>query len=519
MGRQQQNIIERKGFLGDSQHRGFRGRAFVKGRYYRFGPGTGKLRGFRPPPVPRRISPCPTFRYHAAMATTRPLTPEREIFTVSQLNRAARSVLEGSFPLLWVEGEISNLARPTSGHWYLSLKDAQAQVRCAMFRNRNQLVRFRPEDGMQVLVRGRLSLYEARGDYQLIIEHMEEAGDGALRRAFEALKQRLAAEGLFAEEHKRPLPSLPRCIGLITSPTGAAIRDMLSVLARRFPAIPILLYPVAVQGEGAPAEIAAALHKASRRRDCDVLILARGGGSLEDLWAFNEEVVARAIHDCEIPVVSGVGHEVDVTIADFVADRRAATPSAAAELVTPDRVEWEARLDGLGQRMRQRIGLHLSRGGQHLQWLVKRLEQQHPGQRLRQRAQRLDELEQRLHRALGLGLSAATGRLAALRVRLEAQAPHARLDQLRGRCRELDRRLQTAMALRLERGRHRLGSATRALDTVSPLATLDRGYAIALTVPEGQVVRDAATLSPGDQLETRLHKGRLLSTVDRLWTD
>ena len=251
----------------------------------------------------------------------------RDIYTISRLNREVKSVLEGSFPLLWVEGEISNFAQPASGHWYFSLKDEAAQVRCAMFRGRNRQVGFCPENGMQVLIRARIGLYEARGEFQIIAEHMEEAGDGALRRAFEALKQRLAAEGLFDSAHKRAIPERPRCVGVITSPTGAAVHDILTTLRRRFPALPVVIYPVPVQGEGVAAQIADMLALAGRRADCDVLILARGGGSLEDLWAFNEEVVARAIHACPLPVVSGIGHEVDVTIADFVADQRAAAPS------------------------------------------------------------------------------------------------------------------------------------------------------------------------------------------------
>jgi len=269
-----------------------------------------------------------------------PSSDDRDIYSVGRLNAEARGLLEGAFPLIWVQGELSNVSRPSSGHLYFTLKDANAQVRCAMFRGNNRFLKFRPADGAQVVVRASLSLYEARGDYQLIVQSMEEAGDGALQRAFEALKQKLAAEGLFEAAHKRALPTLPKRIGVITSPTGAAIRDILSVLKRRFPAIPVLIYPVAVQGQAAGAEIAAMIRRADMRRDCDVLIIARGGGSLEDLWAFNEEIVARAIFDCSIPTVSGVGHEVDFTIADFVADQRAPTPSVAAEMVSPDQHDW-----------------------------------------------------------------------------------------------------------------------------------------------------------------------------------
>jgi exodeoxyribonuclease VII large subunit len=277
--------------------------------------------------------------------------PERDIYSVSRLVRETRAVLEGSFPLLWISGEISNLAQPASGHIYFSLKDEIAQVRCAMFRMRRQQLRFQPANGQQVLVRARVSLYEARGELQLIVEHMEPAGEGALRLAFEQLKQKLGAEGLFDSDKKKPLPELPRQLGIITSPSGAAIRDLLSVLRRRFPALPVVLYPVQVQGTEAPRQIVRMLQLANRREECDVLILSRGGGSLEDLQPFNEEAVARAIHASRIPVVSGVGHEIDFTIADFVADHRAPTPSAAAELVAPDRLAWRRQLQQLGQRL------------------------------------------------------------------------------------------------------------------------------------------------------------------------
>ncbi len=265
--------------------------------------------------------------------------PPREILSITQLNATARSLLERGLGSVWLEGEISNLARPASGHWYFSLKDEAAQVRCAMFRNRSLLVRFPVKDGARVLARGRVSLYEARGEFQVVIEHLEEAGEGALRRRFEELKRRLLAEGLFDAGRKQPLPTLPRRIGIITSPTGAALRDILHILQRRFPAVPALIYPVSVQGEAAPREIVQALQLADARRDCDVLIVARGGGSLEDLMAFNDEAVARAIAACTIPVISGVGHETDSTIADFVADERAPTPSGAAERAVPDSAE------------------------------------------------------------------------------------------------------------------------------------------------------------------------------------
>ena len=271
----------------------------------------------------------------------------RDIYSVSRLNREVRVLLERGFASLWLEAEISNLAKPSSGHWYFSLKDAAAQVRCCMFRQRNMLCVFAPRAGQKVLVRARIGLYEPRGEYQLVIDHMEDSGQGALKRQFEELSAKLAAEGLFAPERKRALPSVPRRIGVITSPTGAAIRDILHVLARRFAAIPVLIYPVAVQGAAAAAEITAAVRLAGRRAECDVLILARGGGSLEDLWAFNDEALARAIVASPIPIVSGIGHEIDFTIADFAADVRAPTPSAAAEIAVPDGEEWLASFSRL----------------------------------------------------------------------------------------------------------------------------------------------------------------------------
>src|SRR5271167_2003565 len=298
--------------------------------------------------------------------------PDRDVYSVSRLNREVRVLLERGFASLWLEAEISNFSRPSSGHWYFSLKDAAAQVRCAMFRQRNMLCSFTARDGQKVLVRARIGLYEPRGEYQLIVDHMEDAGLGALKRLFEELSAKLKQEGLFDAERKRPLPSLPRRIGIITSPTGAAVRDILHVLARRFPAAAVLIYPVAVQGAQAAPEIIAALKLAGRRAECDVLILARGGGSLEDLWAFNDEALARAIAASPIPVVSGIGHEVDVTIADFAADVRAPTPSAAAEIVVPDADEWLASLSRLGQRLQRALRHGMDAQRERLRWIIGR---------------------------------------------------------------------------------------------------------------------------------------------------
>jgi exodeoxyribonuclease VII large subunit len=384
-----------------------------------------------------------------------------------------------------------------------------------MFRGNNRFLKFRPEDGAQVVVRANLSLYEARGDYQLIVQSMEEAGDGALQRAFEALKQKLAAEGLFDAAHKQDLPALPKRIGVITSPTGAAIRDILSVLERRFPAIPVLIYPVPVQGQSASAEIAAMIRRADRRRDCDVLILARGGGSLEDLWAFNEEIVARAIYDCGLPIVSGVGHEVDFTIADFVADRRAPTPSVAAEMVSPDQGEWLNQLRALDAELYKRLTRRMERLGERLSWLDKRLQQQHPGQRLRQRAQRLDELEQRLQRATSSALQRRAARLATLHAQLQRHHPGPRLQHLRDLHSALARRLHGAVHAQLRQLQQHLAALARALDTVSPLATLQRGYAI-VTTPDGHVLQTTLHVQRGDRVEARLAHGRLHCTVDSI---
>jgi len=440
--------------------------------------------------------------------------PQREIYTVSRLNREARAVLEGNFPLLWVEGEISNLARPRSGHLYFSLKDEFAQVRCAMFRMRATNLGFSPRDGMQVMARVRVGLYEPRGDFQLVVDHMEEAGDGALRRAFEALKQRLGEEGLFEKSRKRPLPALPRCIGVVTSPSGAAIRDILTVLKRRFPAIPVVIYPVAVQGEGAAGEIAEAIRLAGRRDECDVLIVGRGGGSLEDLWAFNEEVVARAIHDSPITVVSAVGHEVDFTIADFVADVRAATPSAAAELLSPDREAWLSHLQRVETRLSQVLWQQLQQRKQQLLWLGKRLK--HPGRRLQDNAQRLDELELRLAQAARSLLRHKQARLETLQARLASNNPEERLLRLAQTQQSLTRRLQQAIHLRLEKMQQRLAYQAHALETVSPLATLSRGYAIVTTTGTEKILHRSDEVQPGDTIHARLYRGRLLCRVEEV---
>ena len=441
-----------------------------------------------------------------------PAAPAREIFTISQLNAQARMLLERGLGSIWLEGEISNLARPASGHWYFSLKDESAQVRCAMFRNRSMLVRFPVKDGARVLARGRVSLYEARGEFQVVIDHLEEAGEGALRHRFEELKRKLLAEGLFESARKKPLPTLPRRIGVITSPTGAALRDILHVLQRRFPAVPVLVYPVAVQGEAAPREIVQALQLAAARRECDVLILARGGGSLEDLMAFNEESVAHAIYACGIPIISGVGHETDVTIADFVADERAPTPSGAAERSVPDSAEYLRTLGAFERNLVQSLRRKLSSLRQTLQHWERSLSRLSPRARLQQHAQRLDEFEQRLQRAIGARLERARVRLTNAEALLGRSSPVRRLAPLKQCLDVAQRRLPAAIQRRLQVARERFERSMRTLNAVSPLATLERGYAI-VTDAGLHVVTDAAVLAPGAQIEARVARGSVRATV------
>lgn len=452
---------------------------------------------------------------------TPPSTPQADaaVYSVSRLAEEVRLLLDSAFPLLWVEGEISNLARPRSGHIYFTLKDERAQVRCALFRNRAARLRSTPENGERVRVRARISLYVPRGDFQLIVEHVEPAGHGALQRAFEALKARLDAEGLFAAERKRPLPALPRRIGVVTSPTGAALRDVLTVLRRRFPALPVLVYPVPVQGEGAAEAIAAAIRRAGERAEVDALLVTRGGGSLEDLWAFNEEVVARAIHASPLPVVSAVGHEVDVSIADLVADQRAPTPSAAAELLSPDGEVWQRQLDATRSRLASAQRRRLAEQAERLGDLERRLQAQHPGRRLQERAQRLDDIEQRLGRGLRDRLGRAETRLDHARERLLAQDPRARIARLGERAAALRQRLGIAAERALERHQARLGASARALEAVSPLATLGRGYAIVQSDSDGRILRRAAEAPVGSRVRAHLHDGGLLCTVEAHSTD
>lgn len=435
---------------------------------------------------------------------------DRQALSVSQLNNRARLLLEDVFAQVWVEGEISNLARPASGHIYFTLKDSQAQVRCALFRQHAARVRQALRDGLAVKVRGKVSLFEGRGDYQLILDTLEPAGDGALRLAFEALKGKLAAEGLFASEGKRALPAHPRRIGIVSSPSGAVIRDIISVFRRRAPQVALTLVPTAVQGADATAQIVRALQLADRA-GFDAIILARGGGSLEDLWCFNEEAVARAVAACRTPIVSAVGHETDVSISDFVADVRAPTPSAAAELLAPDGVELQRHLDGLRRRLTLSLQSRLAREQLRLDSLSRRL--RHPGERLRQQAQRLDDLDMRLRRAFDRQASSRHERLARLQGRLSAQHPGRALSLLRQRLDGLSERLPRAMHLHLRQQRQQLAALGQQLHIVSPLATLGRGYSILLD-ERGHAVRAASQAHPGQRLKARLGEGELTVRVE-----
>ncbi|BBT18530.1 exodeoxyribonuclease VII large subunit [Metapseudomonas otitidis] len=435
---------------------------------------------------------------------------DREVLTVSQLNQRARHLLEDVFPQVWVEGEISNLARPASGHLYFTLKDSQAQVRCALFRQNALKVRQALRDGLAVKVRGKVSLFEGRGDYQMIADAVEPAGDGALRLAFEALKEKLAGEGLFATERKRPLPAHPQRVGIVTSPTGAVIRDIISVFRRRAPQVSLTLVPTAVQGREATAQIVRALALADAQ-GFDALILARGGGSLEDLWCFNEEAVARAVAACKTPIVSAVGHETDVSISDFVADVRAPTPSAAAELLAPDSSGLRQRLEGLERRLLLRMRQLIAHQHLRLDGLTRRL--RHPGERLRQQAQRLDDLEMRLQRALDRQVSQRRERLARLETRLAAQHPGRALGLLRQRLDALAARLPRAMRETLGTRRLELQSQVQTLHAFSPLATLGRGYSILLD-ERGQAIRSASQTQPGQRLKARLGEGELEVRVE-----
>lgn len=437
----------------------------------------------------------------------------RHIFSVTELNNAAKRLLEGQFPAVWIEGEISNLVQPRSGHLYFTLKDDNAQIRAAMFRGNNVHLNFRPKDGVQVLLRGRLSLYAPRGDYQLIVDQMEEAGLGALQRAFEQLKARLQAEGLFDDSRKQPVPQRPARIGVVTSPTGAAIHDILTVLQRRFPLTEVIVYPTLVQGNEAPAQICAAIAKANARNECDVLIVGRGGGSLEDLWCFNDEKVARAIVASRLPIVSAVGHQIDFTIADFVADARAPTPSAAAELLSADADELLNTLDGYEHWLEDWISDLIDRKRQQLGWLTRQLK--HPGKRLEEHNQRLDELDLRLRQAIQRNLQLHSSKLGTLQARLQSRTPQHALNLYARRLDTLAINLQKSMTQTLRNQTRDIAHLAQRLNTVSPLNTLGRGYAI-LQTDDGAVVQNSNQVCVGQTLQARLHQGELQCRVESI---
>ncbi len=445
-------------------------------------------------------------------------TPTRaEIYNVTRLNREVRAVLEGSFPLVWVEGEISNLAQPASGHIYFTLKDEYSQVRCAMFRNRNQRLKFAPDNGMLVMVRANVSLYENRGEFQLIIEHMEPAGAGALQRAFEELKQHLHKEGLFDEKLKKPVPHMARHIGIITSPTGAAIRDILNILNRRYPAAEVIIYPTAVQGDKATDEIIRMLKIADQRDECDVLILARGGGSLEDLWCFNNEKLARAIFDCKLPIVTGIGHEIDYTIADFVSDYRAPTPSAAAELVSPDQRQLRSEIEQYRKKLGQRIQQFIREQQKHILYLEQCIP--HPSRTIQMISQRLDHSIMQLQNALARSLDKRAKLVAELKFRLASYNPVHQLKMNLAHCDELKKRLSRSWKQIFEQQQLALSSLSRALNTVSPLSTLKRGYSIVNRIEDGAIIRTAGDVKAGDRINTRFSSGHIHSKVEKIYKD
>ena len=440
---------------------------------------------------------------------------ERQVYSVQQLNREVKQLLQQSFPLLWVEGELSNVARPASGHIYFSLKDQRAQVRCTMFRNANRALPFQPENGMQVLVRARVGVYEPRGEYQLTIDHMEEAGIGILQRKFEALKQKLNQEGLFDSENKQHLPIYPKVVSIVTSATGAAIRDILSVLHRRYPLLTIRIYTVPVQGEGSAAAIVDAIQAINKRKDSDVAVVARGGGSIEDLWSFNDEEVARAIYASKIPIVAGVGHEVDFTIADFVADVRAATPTAAAELITPHQDELLETFEQYDSTLLYILRDTLSNLHQAIDWLSQRLEFLHPKQTIQRKQEYLIELQRRGFSAVKFTLSDRVHLFNKLSNKFENQSPYVRVREAKIKLVDLHKQIHRTIQVRLEHKQQALHALARTLDAVSPLGTLNRGYAIVSNQASEQILHDSKQVSKGDMISVQLAKGHLSAKVEK----
>ncbi|MCD9515784.1 exodeoxyribonuclease VII large subunit [Photobacterium carnosum] len=435
------------------------------------------------------------------------------IYTVSSLNAQVRLILENEMGIVWLVGELSNFSMPVSGHWYFTLKDSRAQVKCAMFKGTNRHVSFKPGNGNQVLVKARLSIYEPRGDYQLIIESMQPEGDGRLQQQFEQLKMTLAAEGLFAQALKKPLPQQPQRVGIITSKTGAALHDILQVLKRRDPSLAVVIYPTMVQGDGAAISIAQAIGRANSRQECDILIVGRGGGSLEDLWAFNEEIVARTIAASQIPIVSAVGHEVDVTIADFVADMRAPTPSAAAELISRDSSAQTDKIAQKQQQLRHAIQFYFADKKQHVNQLMHRLDRQHPQLRLNQQQQHLDDITRRLQQIMLKKIQKQQQRITQNQYKLSLHSPQQRLQHNTTTLINTKRRLLDAMDRNLLNAQHKLSLSAEKLDTVSPLATLSRGYSITRN-DKGDLIRRCDQVKAGDQLITTVTDGKIHTTVN-----
>jgi exodeoxyribonuclease VII large subunit len=445
------------------------------------------------------------------------LFQEKTIFTVGRLTACIRELLEDNFLHVWVEGEVSNLAQPSSGHCYFTLKDSDAQLKCVMFRATARAVRFRLQNGMGLIVRGRLTVYDQRGEYQLVAEYLEPKGIGALQLAFTQVKEKLAAEGLFDECRKKPLPVLPNCIGIVTSATGAAIHDILKILKRRYVNIEVLLYPVKVQGDGAAEEIATGMRELNRYGKVDVILVTRGGGSLEDLWPFNEEIVARAICDSRIPVISAVGHEVDFTIADFVADLRAPTPSAAAELVVKSKAELKESVEALSRRLSVGMRHRLAVLSHRVEGLHRGLKD--PSMLLGHMVQRVDDLNDRLNRSMRFHMTRRGEKLASLMNHLRLTNPAVEVERCREKVLKLGARLQAEVRARMERAREKTVFCAGKLDALSPLATLARGYAIAEKMPSGPLVKDSSELVSGDRIRLTLSRGTAVCIVESAGDD
>ena len=437
------------------------------------------------------------------------------VFTVSRLNQTVRQLLEMAMGKIWLSGEISNFSQPSSGHWYFTLKDDKAQVRCAMFKMANQRTTFRPQNGQQVIIKASITLYEPRGDYQLIADTMHPAGNGLLQQQFELLKQKLSGEGLFDVAHKRALPTPAKCLGVITSASGAALHDILQILKRRDPSLPVIIYPTLVQGNEAAKNIVKMIERANQRAECDVLIVGRGGGSLEDLWCFNEEIVARAIYNSDIPVISAVGHEVDITIADFVADLRAPTPSAAAELVSRNQVELLRQIQSTQLRLEVAMDYFLAQKDQQFSQLFHRLQQQHPELRLSRQQATLIKLQQRLQTAIQTKLHYLVRKQRSLEQRLQYIQPTNKIHAYQNLLQKREHQLQQAISKQLNQLTQQFKVACSQLESVSPLATLARGYSIT-TLSDGTVLRNSQQVQTGDHLTIRLVDGRINTTVNHI---